>query len=309
MPLILKIVLIIIIVAANILLGPPIVSYFFIFSRRDSLKLMDADIDKTYLGPYKDILYESYDYVNAYDKKELTITARDGAELKAEYYDEGNDRVIILFHGYRGSQFINFPYHIRFFLKNGYNVVAAYNRAHDKSGGKHSTLGYLEKFDVVDWTEYVNRELKFDKIALYGISMGGASVAMSSDLVDPSLVKVMVVDCGFSCGYNQIKSDCKKFFLPWFSYAPVMTGMAKLFLKADCTDTAGNHLSKTEIPVFFFHGTDDRTVFPVECDRNFESCQSVKDRMIIEGANHTLSLIKGGKEAENRLLDFMNKYI
>lgn len=309
MPLVCKIILILVIVSANILLGPPIVSYFFIFSRRNSLKLMDADIEKTYLGPYKDILYESYDYVSAYDKKELSLTARDGSILKAEYYDEGNDKVIILFHGYRGSQFINFPYHIRFFLNNGYNVIAAYNRAHDKSGGKHSTLGYLEKFDVVDWTEYAHDDLKFENVALYGISMGGASVAMSSDLLDPSFVKVLVVDCGFSCGYHQIKSDCKKFHLPWFSYAPIMTGLAKLFLKADCRETAGEHLSKTTLPVFFFHGTADRTVFPDETETNFNACNSTKDKMIIEGANHTLSLIKGGKEAEERLLGFLNIYI
>ena len=137
--------------------------------------------------------------LNAPYEKVMT-TSRDGITLAGRYYHvKDGAPVSIIFHGYRSNigTDCNGGYYLS--VKNGYNVLVVYQRAHRESGGKTITFGVKERFDCLDWIAYVNERFgENTPIFLMGLSMGAATVLMAAGLDLPSNVKGIMADCGFS---------------------------------------------------------------------------------------------------------------
>lgn len=76
-------------------------------------------------------------------------------------------------------------------------------RAHGKSGGTYIGFGCLDRMDARLWIGYVIERLGQDcQVMLHGISMGGATVLMTTGLLLPPQVKAAVSDCGFTSAWE-----------------------------------------------------------------------------------------------------------
>ena len=143
--------------------------------------------------PYEDI------YVTSFDKK----------RLHARLYDQKSDTTAILCHGYRGTPYRDFSGGAMEALNLGYNVILIDERAHGASKGHSITFGVREQKDVISWVEYSRNRFGQDiKIALIGISMGGATVLMCADKVEGE-VKI-IADCPFTSPQNMIKTVIRR---------------------------------------------------------------------------------------------------
>ena len=87
-----------------------------------------------------------------------------------------------------------------FFHKLGYDCLIVDHRAHGNSEGKYIGFGILDRFDCKSWINYVDTRFNsIKKIVLYGVSMGGSIVLMTSGFTDLSAsVKAVVADCAFT---------------------------------------------------------------------------------------------------------------
>lgn len=291
-------------------LGPAIVGYYCIFKRKKAILLEDKDLSQTYFAPYADEVRDALAFLRETPFEEVAITAKDGVELKADHYVCGSDKTVIFFHGYCSAPQNNFCVQARDLYRRGYNMLLVHQRGHGKSGGKHTTMGLSERYDLLSWLDWVAEQPTARRIVLYGTSMGGTTIAYASPmLADRTSVKAMVLDCGFLVPYEQLCRECKVRHVPAESMMIVVRWLAKLRLKVDPEESTTESLKQARTPALFLHGTGDETV-PVKRGIDaYESCAAEKELIVVEGAAHTISYLVGGVEVRTKVWDFLERCI
>lgn len=247
--------------------------------------------------------------LNAPYEKVMT-TSRDGITLAGRYYHvKDGAPVSIIFHGYRSNigTDCNGGYYLS--VKNGYNVLVVYQRAHRESGGKTITFGVKERFDCLDWIAYVNERFgENTPILLMGLSMGAATVLMAAGLDLPSNVKGIMADCGFSSPKEILQEVIRKMRYPLRITYFFVRMSARIFGHFDPEEaSAVEALKNAEVPVLIIHGDDDRFV-PSRMSRdNYDACASSKEILIVPGAGHGLSYCVDAKAYEKAVQDFIDR--
>ena len=126
----------------------------------------------------------------------------DGARLHARLYRVPNAHAtVILCHGYHSRAEHDFDAQFpALYASGGCNLLLIDERAHGLSEGKCLTFGQLERYDIAQWVHWVREHSRVQRpIALYGVSMGAASVLLAAQL--PELrgeLACVVADCGYS---------------------------------------------------------------------------------------------------------------
>ena len=290
-------------------LAPALLIFFAVFGRKKAVPFEEYNLKRFknhYYIPYLGRIAEARDRLKARPHMEVEVLSYDGLTLRGDYYDRGAKKTAVLFHGIGAEMYTNLSAHARFLYKSGFNVLLACHRAHGRSGGRWTTIGLRERYDVLSWADRA-KELGAEEILLYGVSMGGASVAFASDRLDPAAVKAVVVDSGFYSVHEQMKRDAHKNHIPGMMI-PAQRFLAKLFLRVDIRDNTADTLAKSRVPVLFLHGSADETVEHRWARVNCDACSEPKKLVLIEGAPHTLSILKDPQKTEKELSVFIETY-
>ncbi len=242
----------------------------------------------------------------------VRITARDGIELIGHYFPcENAKRVIVAFHGWRSSWHYDYGLISPFWEQNCCSVLYVEQRGQNASGGEYMGFGLTERFDCADWVNFaVCRAGKEIPIYLAGISMGAATVLMASDLNLPKNVHGIMADCGFTSPKAVFRHVAEKnLHMHYGMYSILLDAMCKkriCFAAGDCS--APNALSKTDIPILFVHGSDDRFV-PVEMTyENYKACRAPKRLLVVPGADHAASYYVDKNNYEQAVLKFWSEF-
>ena len=128
--------------------------------------------------------------------REVYFPSLDGTRLHAIHLEGRADRATLLIcHGYFRS--LAEPWQIGKELnQSGYNVLLLDFRASGDSGGRFTTVGYKECWDLLAATHFVRRRFGRSPIGVLGISMG-ASVAIITS-AQSSEIEAVVADSPFS---------------------------------------------------------------------------------------------------------------
>lgn len=240
------------------------------------------------------------------------ITAADGTKLTGHFFPcEGAKRIIIAFHGWRSSWHGDFGLISDFWHNNNCSVLYAEQRGQNGSGGEYMGFGLTERYDCLDWVNWaICRCGSSLPIYLAGISMGAATVLMSSDLNFPPNVHGIMADCGFTSPKEIWKHVAKNNLHIVYGLRSVFADMAcrrKINMSSDGYSSE-DALKKTNIPVLFVHGTDDKFV-PVEMTyQNYKACNSPKRLLVVPGADHAMSYYIDRQSYENAVKSFWNDF-
>lgn len=284
--------------------GPAVASFVAIFCRKKPVSPEERMALRSYYDPHKEAIRSAIRELEALPSREVTLTARDGAQLKGNYYDGGFTKTAIFFHGYMADPMTLFCVQGRDLYAQGFNLLLVCQRGHGQSGGRWTTMGLTERYDVCDWTNWVKENTKTQKVLLYGISMGAAGIAFSAPLLDESFVRGMVLDCGYRCVYDQLVRECAVRKMPYWAMLFMVGGLIRLFFKARMKEKTTDALAKTNIPALFFQGTADETVSLEHAQQCYEACASKKEYVLVEGAAHTMAYLEGGDRAKKKLREF-----
>ncbi len=285
--------------------APALVAYRSVFCRKTGVPFVDRDLKNSCLAPYEKRIAADFDFFRRHEKESVSICADDGVKLVGSYYSEGNRRLAICIHGYNSTPLNCFASLGRFLLSAGYDVLMPDQRAHGESGGKHSTLGLTEQYDVLSWIGWADGLAEVEEVILVGVSMGCASVAYASDKIRSPKVKGMILDCGFASPYEQIKTDCQARHVPYPLILPLIRDHAKRRLKIDISQQVGTSLEHTAIPALFMHGGKDTTVDLRVTEEHYRRCSSKKEFYFAENGFHANAFMTGGKEAEAAVSSFL----
>ena len=214
----------------------------------------------------------------------------DGIKLSGSYYDrEKNAPVILFFRGFWSSSFV-------------------------ESGGNFSTLGVLEKYDCRDWVNWVMEHWgRQTPIFLMGVSMGGATVMMSSNLGLPDSVYGIIDDCGFTTAKEMIRENCKAHlpkFIPSSIFEFFLEAGTRIWGDFDLEQAdACKALSQTDIPVLIIHGNEDTKAPLSMAYKLYDSCRSEKEIYIVNGADHAENYQADPEKYGDIIIRFIKKHM
>lgn len=320
-----------IVAAAGLLATAGIGETVYFYNR--TMKRGNAKTDRTMKmsgtdwSKYFPIMEERKAFMMAQPHDDVYITSFDGLKLHATYFpaintavSEKNEnqensenqnlnvkKVVICFHGYTGEGLSNHTAISDYFLKKGYAMLLPDARAHGESEGEYIGFGCLDRQDALGWVNWVIKECGEDvKIMLYGTSMGGATVLMTSGLELPANVKGIVSDCGFTSPKEVFTHVLNSMYhLPAF---PAIQGADLINKKCagygmdECN--AKREVQKAKVPILFIHGSADTFVPCSMCHEIYDNCRSPKRKLIIEGAAHAESYYKDMETYEKALTEF-----
>ena len=194
---------------------------------------------------------------------------------------------VIAVHGYTDSAYFMVEA-AKQFLNYGYNVLMPDLRAHGKSEGRYIGMGWPDRLDLMQWIDYLIATYGNIKIILYGISMGAATVMMTSGERLPSNVRVVIEDCGYTSAWEEFAYELKTLFhmptFPALYNANVITKIrAKYSLKKA---SAIKQVAKSKTPTLFIHGDKDKFVPFYMLDKLYDAASCKKEKLVIKNAGH-----------------------
>ncbi len=231
-----------------------------------------------------------------------TICSRDGLSLSARFIlPEGEMRgIVLMVHGYRSSPLWDFSCGARDMREMGLGCLLIEHRAHLTSDGDVITFGVKERYDVLDWALFLEKNYPGVPVILDGLSMGGATVLLAAGLDLPDNVRGIIADCPFTSMKEMFERVMKAWFhLPPWPFIPLASLYCRLKNGFGFDDvSAFDTLPKAKVPVLMAHGTGD-TFVPYEMSRRLYD--AVKDKIDVtlitaEGAEHGMSYLGAYEE-------------
>jgi len=179
-------------------------------------------------------------------------------------------------------------YHEQF----GYHVFMPDARGHGASEGKYIGFGWPERKDYGAWIAELLREIGQDtRIALHGVSMGGATVLMTSGEALPAQVRAVIADCAYTSVKDELTYQLRRLYrLPAFPIVPVTSLICKLragYFFGEASALA--RVRRSRLPPLFIHGETDEFVPTAMVYSLHEACTADKALFLVPGAGHGLA--------------------
>lgn len=270
----------------------------------------------------KNTIYADYTYKSSYYNenwlikksgyKDKYITSFDNLRLHSYVIKqpEKTSKWVIIVHGYGEEGKLTSRKALRFY-NMGYNVLVPDLRGNGKSQGNYIGMGWDDRIDIIGWINYIIKCDNKSEIALYGTSMGGATVLMTSGENLPSNVKAVISDCAYTSVYDifdyEIRSFSGNSSFPIIDFTNMVTVLrAGYSLKnASALDSVKN--AKT--PILYLHGDKDKFVPLSMMNKLYKATTSEKKRVIIKNGEHSNSDLSQPRIYWNTVDNFLNQYI
>ena len=261
-------------------------------------------------APHRELTLRNIDDLLSRPFERVSVTSHDGLRLVGKYYaGRPGAPLLLFFHGYRSTAERDGSGGFQFCLENGFSVLLADQRGHGDSQGKTITFGIRERWDCLAWARYAAR--RFDvPMFLWGISMGAATVLMTSDLPLPSQVKGIIADCGYDSPEDILRETMRRWHYPQFPTWQLTRLGAKLFGHLDVREcSALESLKHAHVPVLLIHGEADNVV-PCEMAAALrDACASHAELLTVPGAGHGMSCYTDPAAYEKALDDFCKEVL
>ena len=273
-------------------------------------KLLSGETNTEIFARYRDAAAENL--INT-PHETVSITARDGVKLVGHFVGcTEPKRAIIAMHCWRSSWAKDFGMISDFLHENACAVLYAEQRGQNESGGSYMGFGLTERFDCLDWINWLNGS-GYDTFPLYlcGVSMGAATVLMASGFTLPENVHGIIADCGYTSPYaiwkHIAENNLHLRYDKWMRDTIDEMCRERINFSSDdfsCTKA----LESCRVPVLFIHGTDDNFV-PIEMTyENYKYCDAPKRLLVVPGAGHGMSYAVDKARYEQTVLQFWQDY-
>jgi len=262
------------------------------------------------------------EYGLAFD--EVAFPARDGVTLRGWWIPaaptptlprfvpgEGeSDRIVIFLHGHGGSMDPDVQY-VPALHAAGFNVLMFDFRAHGRSDGRMSTIGYLERQDVLGAVDFV-RAKSIERIGLLGFSMGGIAAMLTAPIC-PN-VRAVVSDSG------PARMRTTLTVWTWERGVPRWLGavLAWLTLAATSLRVGANQFRYEPVrwvgriaprPILFIHGGRDPYIPPADFDALVAAANEPKQVWRVPEAGHRTVDQVYPDEYRRRVVAFLEQHL
>lgn len=243
----------------------------------------------------------------------VTFKTEDQVPLKGWFItsEPESDKTIILMHGW-GMNRSDILKNTHFLRELGFNLFYFDFRALGESGGRTSSIGYLELKDIAAAIRFLQetRPQFCAKIGLYGLSMGGM-VAICEAARNPQVACVVAEASYYS--FRRVVSRWAWVHrrVPYFPLMPIVLHYIRkqLGVNPERFSPKYNIPKIAPRPVFLIHGRYDNLVPAAQAKLLYKRAGEPKEIWLVPGAKHNKCAEVGGYEYKQRLADFYRKYL
>ena len=238
-----------------------------------------------------------------------SLESKDALCLKAKFIKADTHNYAIVCHGFTG-RYTEVLGRAEHFYRKGFSVLTPDARAHGESEGQYRGMGWLEIEDIKLWINKIIEHDPVAKIILFGQSMGAATVINVSGEELPKNVKLVIEDCSYTSVWDEFAGQIGvRYHLPAF---PIMH-LADII----CIKKAGysfreasplNQISKCKLPILLIHGGEDSFVPCEFVHQLYEKAKEPKEKLVIEGAGHCMSVARNEKLYWETVDSFIERY-
>lgn len=270
-----------------------------------------------------DSFWEKYNmdydvFCNTYTIEHIDIVSTfDGHVIPADYIyalgkEENKDNsTVILVHGLGGNRYTNYPL-AEMFLQKGYNVLTYDQRSSNENTAQYTTFGYWEKYDLIDYIDYVHSYAPEQVIGVWGTSFGGATAGLAMGEKDVERkVDFLILDCPVSDMKWMVEEEMRKMDigLP-ISYMTFCGNVINKIKLGFCYDDANvcNEISDIEIPVLIINSEADTVTPQFMGQEIYDSIQNEDIKMIwtVKDSEHTEMWLDYNKEYIEKVQDLLD---
>ena len=212
---------------------------------------------------------------------------------------------VMLLHGYRSDR-TSMTERAKFLHAAGYTVLLFDFQAHGESPGDAITFGQLESLDAIAAIKYLRHRAPRDKVAVLGISLGGAAAL----LAEPQLrADAYILESVFPTLEQATRNRLdERLGRSGKHLAPLLLWQLKPrlgFFPADIRPI--EHISKIKQPKLLIAGAADQKTKLKESRAMYLAAAEPKQLWVIENARHE-DLHKFARAIyEQRILEFLQK--
>ncbi|GER90458.1 alpha/beta hydrolase [Dictyobacter vulcani] len=313
MPIISIVLLIIVLVIVLSLVAASLYFYRLVIYRQPKTFLLDNPDLKQDGGT--DLPVQDVPWVESQPFECIEMKSVDGLLLRGFYLPAPTPttKTVIVAHGYNCSSKLNMgPFAQMYHEELGYNVLMPDARGHGESEGNYIGFGWHERLDYLKWIHLLIQRVGEDcEIALHGVSMGAATVLMTSGESLPAHVKCVVADCAYTSANDILAYQGKRIYhLPAFPIIPATSLVCKLragYFFGEASTL--KQVEKTQVPVLFIHGEEDTFVPTEMADRLHAACPTTKELILVPDAGHGISFNVDPAAYAGHVGKFLNKII
>ena len=253
-------------------------------------------------------------FLKAHPEEKVCVESEDGLKLAGFVQEQSGEdaghKWALLVHGYGGSH-VWMRDHAERYYAAGYHVLMPDLRGCGESGGRYMGMGWLDRRDILCWIRWLSDRDSRAEIVLHGVSMGAATVMMTSGEDTPEQVKAFVEDCGYTSAWDIFASELRlRFHLPAFPVLYAASLMSKLRAGYGFKEASAlKQVKKCSKPMLFIHGSKDGFV-PFEMqDVLYEAKPgSNKKKVVAEGADHAVANYVMGDSYWTEVFHFLQEY-
>lgn len=240
--------------------------------------------------------------------EQISVTNKYGNSIKGWYAEgESKEQVILLLHPLR----YNRKYmkgRADLFLKHGYSVCLIDMQAHGETAGKNVTFGYRESNDVIATVSYLKRVLKFKKVGIVGISLGGAATLFGGSKIHADAI---VLESVYPNVQSAISNRVKMRLGPLDKFiTPLLVKQIKPIIQIDPSLLNPiDYANSNEVPKFVISGKADKRTTELETKNLYAEIKAYKELWLLEKARHEDLYEFNPKEYEDKVIGFLRKFI
>ena len=265
-------------------------------------------IEETRLSEIENNRYDEVEY-EQWQRKEFTISSPFGYEIACAYFPlEGAQKTVVISHGITWSRYGSIKYMPSFRMR-GFNILIYDLRNHGLSGGKTTTFGLYEKFDLqilVDWAFQQLNETGI--VGTLGESLG-AGITLQHAAIDDR-IRFAIADCPYSDLTDLLKYRFKAdYHLPAFPLLQLANLLCKLLVNMPFKSVSPiRDIPNITTPVFWIHGQDDDYIPPEMSQRMYDAkIKGIRKIYLAPNAAHAKSQINNPIEYDRQIGEFLEK--
>ncbi|MDP4171232.1 MAG: alpha/beta hydrolase [Bacillota bacterium] len=243
--------------------------------------------------------------------RDVSIPSPFGYSIKAHLYEpHATNRYVILAHGVTENK-VNSMKYMNLFLKRGFNAVIYDHRRHGESGGKTTSYGHYEKFDLQEVVRWLKKEVGPElQLGIHGESMGAATMLLYAGMLEDG-ADFYIADCPFSDFKEQLayrlKEEAK---LPPTLFLPIADLFLKLRDRYSLADVSPiSVIDNIRNPMLFIHSQHDTYILPTMTEQLFERKKGPKMLYLAINGDHAHSLRENRTDYEKAIDEFLDAYV
>jgi len=250
------------------------------------------------------------DEIDVLPKEEITIPSKYGYDIKGWLVKStAQKRFIIICHGVTMNK-INSIKYMKLFLKRDWNVLIYDHRRHGESGGKTTSYGYYEKFDLKAVVDWLKQQHGADiKLGIHGESMGAVTTLLYAGMIEDG-ADFYIADCPFSDFEAQLRYRLKvEFRIPAIFIMPIASCFLKLRDGYSIKEVSPISVIKNiNHPILFIHSSKDDYIPPEMTKLLYKMKEGPKKLFIAEKGGHAYSFGENKEAYEEAIDQFLSEF-